>query len=253
MFGEDRGVLPPNQGQQAGFAYRAPQLMVNTWPMDTSRDANPAVDKYRADDRSAGRTRARPASLLSLAALAAAAFLIAGFVGFAAQVAGQDRYLDSTATADGIVVLTGGRARLDAGVALLRAERGARLLISGVDAGISEETLRRTLGVSADLFECCIDVDREALDTTGNARSSAAWATHNGYLSLIVVTNDYHVPRSMLEMRRVMPGRQLTAYPVINENPRSADMAGAVDRYRVLIGEYAKYLVAQARVFPSDR
>jgi len=215
--------------------------------MQTSPQADPTVDGYGQDDRPAGRRRPRPLPVLSLALLAGAAFVLAGFVGFAAQVDAQANRLDPAAKADGIVVLTGGRARLESAVALLRADHGARLLISGVDASISEETLRHTLGVSADLYACCIDIDRKALDTTGNARSSAAWAARNGYSSLIVVTNDYHVPRSMLEMRRVMPGRQLTAYPVINENPRSADMTGTVDRYRVLIGEYAKYLVAQAR------
>ena len=85
------------------------------------------------------------------------------------------------------------------------------------------------------------------MDTTGNATGSAAWAEQHGYGRLIVVTNDYHVPRSMLEMRRALPDRELTAYAVVNAKPSATDFANWLDRYRVLAGEYAKYLVAQVR------
>lgn len=173
--------------------------------------------------------------------------MVAGFFLFAARVGGQAENRPAAVSADAIVVLTGGRARLEPAVSLLRHKRGARLLISGVDTDISDATLRRTLEVGTDLFECCIDIDREALDTEGNAKSSAAWARQNGYGSLIVVTNDYHVPRSMLEMRNALPDVDIVPYPVVNTNPETADLAASMDRYRVLLGEYAKYLVARAR------
>lgn len=184
---------------------------------------------------------------LSFVLIAAAAFLVTGFAGFVAQVAGQARTVGGAASADGIVVLTGGRARLDAAVTLLRDGRGERLLVSGVHAELGEGALRRALGVSAGLYACCIDIDRDALDTAGNARGSADWAERNGYASLIVVTNDYHVPRAMLEMRRAMPDRALTAHPVVSAKPKAASLDTAFDRYRVLAGEYGKYLIAQTR------
>ena len=209
------------------------------------------ADRTARAGASSGRRDHRPAArlgaALALVLIAAAAFLATGFAGFVAQVAGQARAVGGAASADGIVVLTGGRARLEAAVALLREGRGERLLVSGVHAELGEGALRRALGVSADLYACCIDIDRDALDTAGNARGSAAWAERNGYLSLIVVTNDYHVPRSMLEMRRAMPDRALAAHPVLNAGPEPAGPAATFDRYRVLAGEYGKYLVAKAR------
>lgn len=215
--------------------------------MSDSRQADLTARAPKGETRRGGRTGARLGKLVWLMFLAATAFLIVGFVGFAAQVASQSNQTAQVGSADGIVVLTGGRARLDAAVALLRDGRGARLLISGVHTEISEETLRQTLGVSEELYACCVDIDRDALDTAGNAQGSADWAALNGYTSLIVVTNDYHVPRAMLEMRRVMSDHKLTAYPVINEKPPATDLPQTIDRYRVLVGEYAKFLVAQAR------
>lgn len=200
----------------------------------------------RRASRGAGRLYRVRDFLVAMAALALIATVV-GFFIFAARVGGQTENPPAGVSADAIVVLTGGRARLEPAVTLLREQRGARLLISGVDADISDVTLRRTLDIDTDLFECCIDIDREALDTEGNARSSAAWAQRNGYTSLIVVTNDYHVPRSMLEMRNALPDVEIVAYPVVNMKPETVDLAASMDRYRVLLGEYAKYLVARAR------
>ncbi|MCR9121453.1 MAG: YdcF family protein [Phyllobacteriaceae bacterium] len=196
--------------------------------------------------RIAGRMHRLRDLLVALAALALIAIVV-GFFVFAGRVGGQTENRPAAVSADAIVVLTGGRARLEPAVTLLRQKRGARLLISGVDTDISDATLRRTLGIDADLFECCIDIDREALDTRGNAESSAAWARRNGYASLIVVTNDYHLPRSMLEMRSALPDVAIVPYPVVNTEADADDLAAFADRYRVLFGEYAKYLVARAR------
>jgi len=194
----------------------------------------------------AGRLHRLRDLLVALTALALIV-LVAGFFLFAARVGGQTENRPAAVSADAIVVLTGGRARLEPAVSLLRHQRGARLLISGVDTDISDATLRRTLDVDTDLFECCIDIDREALDTRGNARSSAAWARLNDFGSLIVVTNDYHLPRSMLEMRSALPDVAIVPYPVVNTKPAANDLRAFADRYRVLLGEYAKYLVARAR------
>lgn len=179
--------------------------------------------------------------------LVAVGLTVGGFFAFVGQVERQASPITDQPKADAIVVLTGGRARLDAAVGLLAEGSGERLLISGVHSDISEAALREALGVSQRLYDCCIDIDREALDTTGNATGSARWARDNGYSSLIIVTNDYHVPRSMLEMRRTLPELVLTAYPVVNESGSASDLTALVDRYRVLVGEYAKYLVAYAR------
>lgn len=195
-----------------------------------------------------GRARRRfprvwPILLTALAAIVT--FLVGGFFIFMANVA-QFGAHTSQGRADAIVVLTGGQARIDEAFRLLGEDRGQRLLISGVNPAASREALRRAFSVDEVRFMCCVDIDREALDTAGNAAETAQWADTHGFRSLIVVTNDYHMPRSLLEMRRTMKGVRLLPHAVVNaQSERTVE--NQTDRYRVLIGEYVKYSAAKMR------
>ncbi|WP_173933367.1 YdcF family protein [Chelativorans sp. Marseille-P2723] len=171
---------------------------------------------------------------------------LAGFAVFADHVAHLEppRELQS---ADGIVVLTGGQSRIDAGLGLLKAGKGRRLLISGVNPIARADDLRMATGSDTDLFRCCVDIDRAALNTIGNAEESAKWASANTYGSIIIVTNNYHIPRSLLEMRRILPGADLHPYPVVNTPLTVGAWLTNPDALRVLMTEYAKYLASLAR------
>jgi uncharacterized SAM-binding protein YcdF (DUF218 family) len=118
--------------------------------------------------------------------------------------------------ADAIIVLTGGYARLDAGLELLRSGKGKRLLISGVHPAASERDLQVATGADRSLFKCCVDIDHAALDTVGNAEESAKWVRSHEYGSVILVTNNYHMPRSLLEMHRLLEKAELRPYAVVN-------------------------------------
>ena len=71
--------------------------------------------------------------------------------------------------ADGIVVLTGAASRIPDAIELLAAERGKRLLISGVHRATSAREIARLTPLYSKYFTCCIDLDRSALNTFGNA------------------------------------------------------------------------------------
>jgi uncharacterized SAM-binding protein YcdF (DUF218 family) len=144
------------------------------------------------------------------------------------------------AGADGIVALTGGTARIDSAVALLEEGRARRLLITGVHPQTSQRQLVQLTGGAAALFDCCIDIDRSALDTRGNAEEAKRWADAHGFRRLLVVTSDYHMPRALLEFSRRMPGVTLLPHPV----PAAETGLGAV---RLWLSEYAKYLLALVR------
>ncbi|MBY0421162.1 MAG: YdcF family protein, partial [Parvularculaceae bacterium] len=107
--------------------------------------------------------------------------------------------------ADGIVVYTGGGARIAAGMELM--ERGAaeRLLISGVNPGTSRAALIEMMPSARPLFECCVDLGREAQTTEGNAAEVRDWALKNGFETLILVTSEYHMPRALVETRARLP------------------------------------------------
>ncbi len=149
--------------------------------------------------------------------------------------------------ADAIIVLTGGQSRIDAAIDLLKSGKGKRLLISGVNPVAGLEDLRRATGADASLFSCCVDIDHAALDTIGNAEESARWLQANAYASVILVTNNYHMPRSMLEMRRMGESVEILPYPVVNTRLDRGEWLTRPDALRVLFTEYTKFLAAFAR------
>jgi uncharacterized SAM-binding protein YcdF (DUF218 family) len=180
-----------------------------------------------------------------LLALGAGA-LVFGFVLFAVSVTRED--VSGWDKADGIVVLTGGDNRMEAGAKLMGEHRAKRMLISGVNRKVTREEMQRLLGLDAQTFNCCVDLGYEALDTVGNADETRTWANSNGYTKLIVVTSRYHMPRSLAELALVMPGVTLLPYAV---TPRRFPETGwwlHVTTTRVLLSEYLKYLPAVARL-----
>lgn len=172
--------------------------------------------------------------LQAIAFFLVAAVLI-GFASFSGRVSSMDNPGNGF-RADAIIVLTGDRGRLAAGGALLQSGQAGRMLISGVHNSVSDEDiLRFTLLERAEL-DCCVTLDRQARDTAGNADETASWANSNSYRSLIIVTSDYHMPRSLLLMESAMPNVELIAYPVRTSPPweRPANL-------RLWVLEYAKY------------
>ncbi|WP_409019787.1 YdcF family protein [Brevundimonas vesicularis] len=152
------------------------------------------------------------------------------------------------ARAEAIVALTGPSAeRVNAAIRLLELDKGDRLLISGVNRDVRRQELRALTPGSSQLFNCCVDLGFEAEDTVGNAQEIAAWARTKGYRSLIVVTSDYHMPRSLLELRAAAPGVRLTAYAVPTPSLDNSRWWRAAVSARRMTLEYLKYLAVLGR------
>lgn len=149
---------------------------------------------------------------------------------------------------DGVVVLTGGPKRIQQSVSLLAAGSGKRLLISGVNKGVSLDDIRSLERVDSPLFDCCIDIGQIARDTIGNATETAAWAHQNGYRSLIVVTSAYHLPRATQELQYTMPNLTLHRYPVHQDSVHLDQWYLYPGSARLLIAEYTKYLLTLVRL-----
>lgn len=174
----------------------------------------------------------------------------AGLVGFGFYAGTVSSYAppDATVQADGIVVLTGDQGRLTAGVQLLQDGRSTHLLVSGVHASVTTEELRAQTNLTDVQFSCCVELGREATDTVGNARETAQWVRANGYQRLIIVTSDYHLPRSLIEMDMAMPDVEFIPYPVRTEPPWRNVRAA-----RLWLQEYAKFSAVWVgrTLFPS--
>ncbi|ABI66668.1 MULTISPECIES: YdcF family protein [Maricaulis] len=164
-----------------------------------------------------------------------------GFAAYAGKVTGYDLPATDN-TVDAIIVLTGDAGRLSAGGELLQDGRASHLMISGVHPSVTTADIRRQTGLGDDAFSCCVTLGREATDTVGNAREAAAYVQANGYDRLIIVTSDYHLPRSLLEFRSHMPGVDLIPYPVRTQAPWQD-----VGALRLWLQEYAKYTTVQLR------
>jgi uncharacterized SAM-binding protein YcdF (DUF218 family) len=175
-----------------------------------------------------------------------------GFVHFVLNVADLENpeTTESAATerADAIVALTGGADRINDAIELLHEGRAGRLLISGVHPSTTREALAGMAPERNRLFDCCVDLGHEALTTIGNAKEARDWARFNGFTSLIVVTSSYHLPRSLNEIGREMPEVRLIPYPVVTERVQVEDWWHNPGTTRLLLAEYAKYLMSMARL-----
>ncbi len=189
----------------------------------------------------------RFARFVALILLIVVAVLFAGFLHYADAVTTLAPPQD--AKADAIVVLTGGYQRIDQAVSLLQRGYGRRLLISGAHPSTTPGQIRKVTQSPAGLFECCIDIGYDALDTIGNANETSRWIHDRGYKSVLVVTNNYHMPRSLFELRRVDSETDFIPYPVVNSDLKTTAWYRDPDVLRMLLSEYGKLLIAIARQY----
>jgi uncharacterized SAM-binding protein YcdF (DUF218 family) len=193
-----------------------------------------------------GRQKRRGIGKIAAALILALGLLAGGFLAFAASIPREETILDRSA--DGIVALTGGASRIDDAIELLAAKRGRLLLISGVHPHTMPAELVRPSAEIDRLFSCCIELDREAQNTVGNAVATAQWARKHNIRSLIVVTSAWHMPRALLELERELPGVALIPYPVVSEHMRDDSWWVSAQTIRLLLVEYIKYVAALAHL-----
>ena len=165
---------------------------------------------------------------------------------FVFNIASDEVTLDTRA--DGIVALTGAASRIPDAIELLATDRGKRLLITGVHRATSSKEIARLTPLYSRYFTCCIDLDRSALNTFGNALETKRWARAHNFNSLIVVTSNWHMPRAIAELAHQLPDVTLVAYPVISEKVKTEPWWSNLDTARFLFAEYLKYVLALARM-----
>lgn len=208
-------------------------------------------EESRAEERldpGAPPRRGRLRRLLRVGGIATVlcvALFVAGFLYFADTVTALAPPGDIKA--DAIVVLTGGSQRLNQAIDLLGRGAGERLLISGVHPSTTPQQIRRLTNSPNGIFKCCVDIGYDALDTIGNAAETVGWIRSHGYKRVLVVTNNYHMPRSLIELRRMDPVTEFIAYPVINSDLKSRNWFADRHTLRVMLSEYLKILATGIR------
>jgi uncharacterized SAM-binding protein YcdF (DUF218 family) len=137
---------------------------------------------------------------------------------------------------DGIIVLTGGPNRIERGLALLEQGRARRMLVSGVNLQVGRRDFLVMFRPPRKLFDCCIDLGQEAVDTRSNGTESAAWVKKYRFRSIRLITTDWHMRRARFEVRQALP-REVAIVP---------DAVRSEPDLTILLTEYHKYLLRRA-------
>ena len=123
--------------------------------------------------------------------------------------------------------------------ALLAAGEGKRLLIAGADPSVRKVDLVRRLGARQKMFDCCVDLGSESVDTRSNAEEAKRWIERRRYKSVRLVTSDWHMRRARYEFNRQLD-RDMKIVP---------DAVRTEPNFMTLFGEYNKYLLRRLSVW----
>lgn len=168
-----------------------------------------------------------------------------GFIQFVRGISNLTKPTDNETQA--IVVLTGGSLRLQAGLDLLAKGAAEKLFVSGVHRGVDVTELLRISRQTPKALDCCIVLGYAADNTRGNAQETADWMRKEGYRSMRLVTANYHMPRSLFELRQVMPGATILPHPVSPSHVKLHAWWISPGTAFLLAREYSKLLLAWAR------
>lgn len=154
---------------------------------------------------------------------------------------------DTTTLTDGIVIFTGGNARLTEGFLLLEKGMAPRLLISGVHPKATLSDLKKIAHVTAPISARDVTLGFQALNTIENAQETGEWARKHDMKSLRLVTSNYHMPRSLLELHQDIPHIHVIPHPVVGESFKHEKWWLDEKTIMTVIKEYNKYLFALLR------
>ncbi len=141
--------------------------------------------------------------------------------------------------ADAIVVLAGGKGRVDEGVKLFRERRADWLFLVGVDPLVRKGDLYRA-GPGDPSAEQVV-LEKASRNTLENAIYGRDLLLQHQVNSVLLITSRYHLKRAALLFRNALP-QQVTIhpYPVDSSNIKQ-DWWYHLGTFRLLFSEFYKY------------
>ena len=146
---------------------------------------------------------------------------------------------------DGLVVATGGQARIQKGLELLAEGKANKMLISGVGEGITKDLLRDSLSLleqQAFFFDCCVELEFTASDTNGNAKATFYWMQKHNLKDILLVSANYHLPRAEIIFKRYLPENSVYFQAVNPPDLKLSHWYLNWQTSKLLIREYLKFL-----------
>ncbi|WP_325063785.1 YdcF family protein [Pseudoblastomonas halimionae] len=126
---------------------------------------------------------------------------------------------DADTRTDAVIVPTGGSGRIARGLDLLRADTTQALFVAGVDREVRPPEFAASFGVEESLMECCVTLDFRSVDTKSNALEAAKWLKEKDYKSVRLVTSDWHIRRSALDLERATDGTVVILEDAVPSDP----------------------------------
>lgn len=159
------------------------------------------------------------------------------FVDFAYKTfSAQPRLVQS----DAIMVLAGGRGRVEEGVRLFREGKGAKLFLVGVDPSVRKSDLYRPK--PGDPSPDLVILEKASRNTLENAiYARELLAGHDDVRSVLLITSRYHLKRAAILLRHALPRDVLIhPYPVDSANVKEQwwQHEGS---FKLLFSEFYKY------------
>jgi len=156
-------------------------------------------------------------------------------------------YRQSTQKADAIVVLAGGKGRVEEGVRLFRASRAGFLFFVGVDPSVRKSDLYRPK--QGDPSPENVFLEKSSRNTIENSIFGRDVIVRSGVKSVILITSRYHLKRASILFRNSLPPNiTIIPHPVDTVNLKESWWSHG-GSFGLLFKEFYKYCLL--RVFFS--
>ena len=140
---------------------------------------------------------------------------------------------------DAIVVLAGGRGRVEEGVKLYRDHQSRYLFLIGVDPSVRKSDLFRER--TGERMSGGVFLENESRNTLENALYSREMLLKNGIGSILLITSRYHMKRATLIFRNILPKNvAIYPHPVDSKNLKEEWWSHG-GSFRLLFTEFYKY------------
>ncbi|MBU5613198.1 YdcF family protein [Geomonas azotofigens] len=138
---------------------------------------------------------------------------------------------------DAIVVLTGGRGRVEEGVRLYRAGQGKKLFLIGVDPAVKKRELYQGEGAGN------VYLEQNSRNTLENAIYARDLIMKHKVTSIKLITSRYHMKRSTILFRNALP-KDVAIYPhPVDSSNLKEEWWSHQGSFKLLFSEFYKYCI----------
>ena len=173
-----------------------------------------------------------------------ALILILYFMSFINFLFNVDKNFTVKNNINNIVVLTGNVGRLAVGLDLMDNNINSRMLITGVAKGVKYSDIIKNRDSKKDR----IDLGYNAQSTLGNALETALWIKERNINDIILITDNWHMPRTLLLFKASMPNREIVPYALKTVNFEFKEYLQFYNRTFFIYEEHMKYIISHVQV-----